>query len=92
MRVWVIWFSAFCELFRYNRQLRRAARAAMQMFAFSTNFLAAYEPYYLKSVLGYGAEATGDFSALSRIVQIPVRVSCGQLSDRIRCPRGVHAG
>ncbi|KAI6197498.1 MFS domain-containing protein [Aphelenchoides besseyi] len=50
---------------------------------FSTNFLAVYSPYYIKNVLQYSAEETGNFSALSRLVQIPVRLICGEMSDRI---------
>jgi sugar phosphate permease len=51
---------------------------------FSTNFLAVYSPYYIKNVLGYGAEETGNYAAISRMVQIPVRLICGELSDRIQ--------
>ncbi|KAI6197541.1 hypothetical protein M3Y94_01236400 [Aphelenchoides besseyi] len=50
---------------------------------FSTSFLSVHSPYYIKNVLQYSVEETGNFSALSRLVQIPVRLICGEMSDRI---------
>lgn len=51
---------------------------------FSTNFFAVYAPFYLRNVLGYSVEATGHLSAWSRITQVPFRLICGILSDKIK--------
>ncbi|CAD5225060.1 unnamed protein product [Bursaphelenchus xylophilus] len=50
---------------------------------FSTNFFAVYAPYYMKNVLHYSVEATGHLSAISRVTQVPFRLICGLLSDKI---------
>lgn len=51
---------------------------------FITNFLFVYAPYYISNVLGYSTETTGFFSALTSVMQIPLRLICGVLSDRIK--------
>lgn len=51
---------------------------------FITNFLFVYAPYYISNVLGYSTETTGFFSALTSTMQIPLRLICGVLSDRIK--------
>jgi hypothetical protein len=51
---------------------------------FSTNFLAVYSPYYLKNVLHLDPATIGNYSAISRLVQIPVRLIAGHLSDKIK--------
>ncbi|CAD5228241.1 unnamed protein product [Bursaphelenchus xylophilus] len=51
---------------------------------FSANFLAIYSPYYIRNVLHYSIKKTGHFAALSRVVQIPFRLLCGYLSDKIK--------
>ena len=37
----------------------------------------------IRNVLKYGLLATGNFSALCTVAQIPVRLICGVLSDRV---------
>ncbi|KAI6183020.1 MFS domain-containing protein [Aphelenchoides bicaudatus] len=49
-----------------------------------TNFLFVYAPYYISNVLGYSTEETGFFSAIASTAQIPLRLICGILSDRIQ--------
>ncbi|CAD5221041.1 unnamed protein product [Bursaphelenchus okinawaensis] len=51
---------------------------------FSANFLAIYSPYYIRNVLHYSIKKTGHFAAISRVIQIPFRLLCGYLSDKIK--------
>ncbi|KAI6220254.1 MFS domain-containing protein [Aphelenchoides besseyi] len=51
---------------------------------FITNFLFVYAPYYISNVLRFSTETTGLFSAFTSSMQIPLRLICGFLSDKIK--------